>query len=57
MLWGVFREYGVDCHLLLAVKSLYSYSESVSVSGDLNHDCLLWVLDSDNGVCCHHSSL
>jgi len=26
-LWGVLREYGVDDRLLLAVKSLYSYSE------------------------------
>jgi len=25
--WGVLPEYGVDGHLLLAVKSLYSYSE------------------------------
>ena len=26
-LWGVLREYGVDCRLLLAVKSLYTCSE------------------------------
>jgi len=27
----------------------------LSVSTELNHKCSLLVLDSDNGVCCHHS--
>jgi len=28
----------------------------VSMSTVLNHNCSALVLDSDNGVCCHHSS-
>jgi len=28
----------------------------VSVSTELNHNRSALVLDSDNGVCCHHSS-
>jgi len=27
----------------------------VSVSGELNHDRSSLILDSDKGVCCHHS--
>ena len=27
----------------------------MSVSGEVNHDLSPWVLDSDKGVCCHHS--
>ena len=50
---GVLQEYSVDACLLLAVKSLYSCSEFVSMSGELNHDCTLLVLDSDKGVFCH----
>ena len=55
-LWGALREYDVDGRLLLAVKSLYSCSEVCVLVGELNHNCSSLVLDSDKGVCYHHSS-
>jgi len=41
-LWGVFRECGVPFHLLLAVKYLYSCSQSVLLSVELNHNRSPW---------------
>jgi len=53
-LWEMLREYAVDGRLLLAVKSLYSCSEVCVRVGAVESQPV--VLDSDKGVCCHHSS-
>jgi len=47
-LWEVLWDYGVDGRLLLAVKSLYTAQEFVSVSEALNHNRS--PLGSDKGV-------
>jgi len=54
MLW----EYGVGGHLLLAVKycNCIPVQKIVSLSTELTHSRSVLALDSDNGVCCHHSS-
>jgi len=54
-LWSVFRKYGAYGRLLLAVKSLISDQNFVSMLGELHHDRPPLVLDSNNGVCCHRS--
>ena len=55
-LWGILLEYGAGGCLLRTVESLHPAQTFVSVSGELNHNRSLWVLDSDKDVCCHHSS-
>ena len=56
-LWRRLRECDVDDRLVLAVKSLYPAEKFVFVSEELSHNWSPLVLDSDNGVCCHRSSL
>jgi len=53
-LWGVFRECGVAsaCYW----RSIYCIpAQNLSVSGEFNHDRSPLFLNSDRGVCCHHS--
>jgi len=55
-LWGVLWEYGVDGCLLLAVRLLYSCSEDCFYVDGVESQPFTLVLDSYNGVCCHHPS-
>jgi len=54
-LLGVLWKCSVDGCMLLAVKSLYFCSNVFIHFDSINHS-LHFVLDSDKGVCCHHSS-
>jgi len=58
-LWGMLWQHGVggltgaDCWLS---NHRIPVQKIVSVSTELTHDRSALVLDSDSGVCCHHSS-
>jgi len=55
-LWGMLREYGIDNRLLLTSSNCIPVRKFVSVPREINHNRSPLVLDSDKGVCCHHSS-
>ena len=52
-LWRVLQEYGIDGHLLMAIKSFYSQPEvCVCVNGKQSSH-FMWVLIFSKGVFCH----
>jgi len=55
-LWGVLREYGVEGAFCWPPGHCIPARKIVSVSTELNHNRSALVLDSNSGLCCHHSS-
>jgi len=54
------KSFGECCGITVLTATCYWPSsipaQKLSVAAELNHNRSPWVLDSDKGVCCNHSS-